>query len=57
MFFGHGNEEEVHAPFVSSNTPRTRACKLFGVQGKVNKKEWKIKEENWMQVPLQLSMS
>jgi hypothetical protein len=57
MFFGHGNEEEVHAPFVSSNTPRTRACKLFGVQGKVNKKEWKIKEENRMQVPLQLSMS
>jgi hypothetical protein len=25
--FGHGNEEEVHAPSIGSNTPRTRACK------------------------------
>ncbi len=36
--FGHGNEEEVHAPSAGSDTPKTRACKLFGVQGKVNKR-------------------
>jgi hypothetical protein len=36
--FGHGNEEEVHPPFVGSNIPRTKAYKLHGVQGKTNKK-------------------
>jgi len=36
--FGHGNEEEVDAPSIGSDTPRTRACKLLSVQGKANKK-------------------
>jgi hypothetical protein len=36
--FNHGNEEEVHAPSIGSNTLRTRACKLPSVQGKVNKR-------------------
>jgi hypothetical protein len=35
--FGHGNEE-VDAPSIGSDTPRTRACKLLSVQGKANKR-------------------
>jgi hypothetical protein len=31
LAFCHGNEEEVHIPFASSNTPRISACKLFGL--------------------------
>ncbi len=31
LVFCHGNEEEVHIPFASSNTPRISACKLFGL--------------------------
>ncbi len=38
MFFNHGNEEEVHAPSVGSNTLRSRASKLPNVQGKANKR-------------------
>ncbi len=36
--FGHGNEEEVHAPSVGLDTPKTKACKLSSVQGKANKR-------------------
>jgi hypothetical protein len=36
--FGHGNEEEAHAPSVGSNTSRTRVFKLSSVQGKANKR-------------------
>ncbi len=36
--FGHGNEEEAHAPSIDSNTLRTRACKLLNVQSKTNKR-------------------
>jgi hypothetical protein len=36
--FGHGNEEEVHAPSIGSDTLRTRVCKLSSVQGKANKR-------------------
>jgi len=47
----------VLAPSIGSNTLRTRACKLPGVVCKAKPtKEWKIKEENWMLVPLQLPM-
>jgi hypothetical protein len=38
LVFSHGNEEEVHAPLVGSNTLRTRTCKLPNVQGKANKR-------------------
>jgi hypothetical protein len=31
LVFNHGNEKEVHAPSVGSNTLRIRACKLFNV--------------------------
>ncbi len=55
LVFGHGNEKEFHAPSVGSDTPRTKACRLFDVQGKANKR-MENKEENWMQVPLQLLM-
>jgi hypothetical protein len=37
-FFGCGNEKVTHAPFVGSNTPKTKACKLPSVQGKANKR-------------------
>ncbi len=36
--FGHGNEEEVRAQFIGLDTPRSKACKLLGVQGKANKR-------------------
>jgi hypothetical protein len=38
LFFNHGNEEEVHAPSVGSNTLRTRVRKSPNVQGKANKR-------------------
>ncbi len=38
LVFSHGNEEEVHAPSIGSNTLRTKACKLPSVQGKANKR-------------------
>jgi hypothetical protein len=37
LIFGHGNEEEVHVPSISSDTLRTKACKLPNVQSKTNK--------------------
>jgi hypothetical protein len=49
--FGHGNEEEVHAPSMGSNILKIRACKLLSVQNKTIKK-WKIKEKNWIKIPL-----
>jgi len=36
--FGHGNEEEVRVPFIGLDAPRSKACKLLGVQGKANKR-------------------
>ncbi len=55
IIFGHGNEKDVHAPSIGSNTLRTKACKLPDVQNKTNKRmENKIKD--WMKVPLQLLM-
>jgi len=38
LVFSHGNEEEVHAPSVGSNTLRTRVRKSPNVQGKANKR-------------------
>ncbi len=31
-------KEDIHVPFIGSNIPRTKTCKLPGVQGKLNKK-------------------
>jgi hypothetical protein len=41
FIFGHGIEEEVHAPSIGSNTPRPRACKLSSVQNKNQQKNGK----------------
>jgi hypothetical protein len=54
LVFGHGNEKEVHVPSVSSNTPRTRACKLLNVQGKANKRMENKRRK--LDVPLRLLM-
>ncbi len=35
--FSHGNEEEVHVPSIGLDILKIKACKVFGVQGKVNK--------------------
>jgi hypothetical protein len=37
LVFGHGNEEEVHAPSTSLDIPRCRACKLRQSQQKNGK--------------------
>jgi hypothetical protein len=36
--FGDDNGNVGNTPFVNSNSPKIKACKLFGVQGKLNKK-------------------
>jgi hypothetical protein len=39
----HVIEKGTHVPYISLNTPKTKACKLSSVQGKPNKKNKKIK--------------
>jgi hypothetical protein len=49
LVLGYGNEEEVYAPFVGSNTPlhELRLVNCLVCKAKPTK-EWKIKNKNWM---------